>query len=120
MRRRIRVFLWRYRFVLATALVTLAALAVVSEFRPAPTGEPVLVAATDLPAGDPIRASDVSTAMLPSTPAGVAADPAGPTPIVTIPAGGPSAASVPLGPGPAGHDPAGRSAAGGERRGAAQ
>src|SRR5690625_7271212 len=89
MRRRIRVFLWRYRFVLATALVTLAALAVVSEFRPAPTGEPVLVAATDLPAGDSIRASDVCTAMLPSTPAGVAADPAGLTPIVTIPAGGP-------------------------------
>src|SRR5690625_6038573 len=72
MRRRIRVFLWRYRFVLATALVTLAALAVVSEFRPAPTGEPVLVAATDLPAGDPFRASVVSRSLLPSTPVFVA------------------------------------------------
>ncbi|HLR58580.1 MAG TPA: SAF domain-containing protein [Beutenbergiaceae bacterium] len=107
MRRRIRVFLWRYRFVLATALVTLAALAVVSEFRPAPAGEPVLVAATDLPAGDPIRANDVSTAMLPSTPAGVAADPAGLTPIVTIPAGVPITESMLLGPGLADHAPAG-------------
>src|SRR5690625_6877002 len=104
MRRRIRVFLWRYRFVLATALVTLAALAVVSEFRPAPTGEPVLVAATDLPAGDPIRASDVSTAMLPSTPAGVAADPAGLTPIVAISPVLPISESMLLGPGLAHQD----------------
>lgn len=107
MRRRIRVFLWRYRFVLATALVTFAVLAVVNEFRPAPAGQAVLVAATDLPAGEAIPANGVGTEMLPTTPEGIASDPIGLTPIVTIPAGVPITESMLLGPGLADHAPAG-------------
>lgn len=107
MQRRLRILLWRYRFVLAAGLLTLAVLAVLEEFRPAPAGEPVLVALTELPAGRAIRAGETGTAVLPSAPAGLAHDPVGLTPIVTIPAGVPVTESMLLGPGLSDHAPPG-------------
>lgn len=107
MQRKIRVWVWRYRFVLATGLITLAVLAGVREFRPPPAGESVVVAAADLPAGAPIRAGDVTVAVLPTSPGAASRDPVGLTPIVAIPTGLPIVESMLLGPGLADHAPPG-------------
>lgn len=107
MRRKFRTLLWRYRYVIATALITMAALLTIQQFRPAPPGSPVVVAAHELPAGVPISAEGVGVIALATPPEGIADDPVGLTPIVTIPAGVPVAESMLLGPGLPDHAPPG-------------
>ncbi len=99
--------MWRYRYVIATALITLAALLTLQQFRPSPPGSLTVVAISDLPAGVPISAEDVGSVFLATSPKGIAMDPAGLTPIVTIPAGVPVAESMLLGPGLPDHAPPG-------------
>lgn len=98
MRRKIRSWMWRYRLVLAAALIGIAVLAAINEFRPPPGGEPVLVAVRELPAGEPISAGDVEERVLPLRLSDAAEQPVGATPVITIPAGLPIATSMLLGP----------------------
>lgn len=107
MRRKVRLFLWRYRFVLAAALVSTAVIVVIGQFRPAPPGVPVLVALEELPAGEPVAPSQVGIRMFPAAPEAVVNEPVGQTPIVSIPAGVPVVEPMLLGPGLVDHAPPG-------------
>ncbi len=107
MRRKLRVFTWRYRYVLAAALFGTAALLVLHQMRPPPPGIEVVVALNDLPAGQEIRPEHVTRTALAVPPENILTNPIGEIPIVSIPAGLPIAESMVLGPGLADHAPPG-------------
>lgn len=107
MRRRLRILTWRYRYVIATALIALAVVALVDRARPPAPGTPVHVAVRDLPAGVAITAQDLALAPMLVDPAALAPDPVGLAPVVDIPAGVPIAESFLLGPHLADHAPPG-------------
>ncbi|NMR20671.1 SAF domain-containing protein [Cellulomonas fimi] len=66
-RLRWRLVLWRWRFLVAAALLGLAAAVVVAELRPPPpVTRPVTVAARDLPPGVPLQEQDLRVARLPA------------------------------------------------------
>lgn len=107
MRRRWRVLVWRYRYVLAAGLAAIIVTGLVRELRPPPPGEVIVVAAVDLPAGEPITAAQITTTRAGSTPSGLADDPVGHSPVVTIPAGHPIAETMLLTPEFSQHAPPG-------------
>lgn len=99
--------MWRYRWVLAAGLAALIVTGVVRELRPSPPGEVIVVAAVDLPAGEPITAGEITTVRAEVAPSALAAEPVGHTPVVTIPAGHPIAETMLLTPEFSQHAPPG-------------
>lgn len=105
-----RALLWRWRYVVAVGLLALATLLTLQEVRPAPPpSQPVLVAATDLPAGHVIGPRDVTTETRSRAPAG-ALEPAaavGARTAVAVPEGLAVVDSLLSGPGVAASAPPG-------------